>query len=67
MALRLTHSGTSHQALSPTNKLRRSLIQARSIRAAAGPGSGTGALPAILGTGRVTHELLTLDVHLPGG
>ncbi len=29
------------------------------------PGSGTGALTGILGTGRVAHELLTLDVYLP--
>lgn len=29
------------------------------------PGSGTGALLGITGTGRVEHELLTLDVLLP--
>jgi hypothetical protein len=29
-------------------------------------GSGTGALRGLSGSGTVAHELLTLDVHLPG-
>lgn len=29
------------------------------------PGSGTGALAGITGSGQVAHELLTLDVQLP--
>ena len=29
-------------------------------------GSGTGALSGIAGSGNVGHELLTLDLHLPG-
>jgi Protein of unknown function (DUF3224) len=35
------------------------------MEAAVVPGSGTGALAGIEGTGKVAHELLTLDFELP--
>ncbi|MEA2827571.1 MAG: hypothetical protein QOG43_2010 [Actinomycetota bacterium] len=31
------------------------------------PGSGTGGLAGVAGTGRVAHGLLTLDIRLPAG
>ncbi len=59
MALRFTHSGTSHQALSHNQQIETVTDPGPVDTSGGWAGLGTGALTAILATGRVAHELLT--------